>query len=1150
MKALTTFCITFFSFAMLAQSVGDTIIIPTYNYTQTQGGGIRDTMIDFPDDPTQSYEKIIMLYNMRCKDGLISIPGNTNRGCGEWDYSCNTYITDSSRVDSVLSYTNSYYISAFTSTTFPYVETPIYDYYQYRQKQVEIDNTISETLSTIGSGNLSLPNVLATDNNSGKSQYLYTESELSAAGITAGDIDGILLNIINSSADAEYLQVKIKHTDKTTLDGNDPDIDNFTSVNFKTKSLNAGIIRFQFYTPFAWNGTSNLLVEFSFTNNNTSTPLNVEGENTGIVTGIYTNNGYNLNAVNGKIDIPTGPMSSISDEITITFWSYGNENVQPIHNSILHGVDDNNNRQVNLHLPWGNSSIYWDCGNDGTGYDRINKGATSDEYKGSWSHWAVTKNASSGDMKIYHNGELWHSGTNKTRLIDIQEFIIATSGNANRSYYGNIDEFRIWNTELSEETIQNWMYKPVSTSHPNYSNLVAYYSMNEGSGTTVADASVNAEVGTITDFLYWVYERGGALVRGFIETTERPNLTFAQGNYDLTITDQIVTDSILLTPNIVREYEIIPRYGTMLHDSINEVSVNEFWEAQYQYTFDPEGIAIDSVAVVATDTIENTELVYFSRYPSKYEIMSFVTPYGIYLDLGMEGKTWAFDVTDYSPILKGKKRMTIERGGQRQEDMDIKFMYIVGTPPREVIDINQLWRPDSKGYTSIINNRSFEERDFYFNPNGDVFKLRSVITGHGQQGEFTPRQHTFNINGGDIEYEWTVWTECSTIPIYPQGGTWIYDRAGWCPGDPSDLYEYDITEYVGPGQTHSIDYGLVYANGASNYIVNNQLVTYGEPSFSLDAAIINILKPNSTDASEERFNPACSYPEVVIQNTGSTTLTSLDIEYFVEGGETENYAWNGSLDFLEQDTVILPIDDISFWISGSNSFTANISNPNNQEDEYEYNNTYTSQFEDIHVYPDGEYYTILLKTNNYGWQTSYELSDGEGNLLYERHDCDNNTIYEDEFYLFPGCYNLRIDDSGDNGLEFWHQPNQGVGYFRIKNSDGGTLYTFDPDFGGFASFEFGIGNITKIDDVTSPFVLNVFPNPTSDKVTVTINSVENSTLSVSITNSMLVKIMEKEWSVNDSKFNTEIDLNHLPAGIYFIQINYGDQTKTKKVIKY
>ena len=1150
MKALITFCLAFFSMVVFAQSVGDTIIIPTYNYTQTQGSGIRDTMIDFPDDPSQSYEKILMLYNMRCKDGLVSVPGNTNRGCGEWDYSCNTYITDSSRIDSVLSYTNSYYISAFSGSTFNYVETPLYDYYQYRQKQVQINNTISETLSTVGSGNLSLSHALSTDNNSGKSQYLYTQTELSAAGVIAGDINGILMNVVGSTASAEYLQIKVKHTNKTTLDSNDPDSDDFTSVYFKTKSLNSGLIRFQFHTPFIWNGTSNLLVEFSFTNNIISTALDIEGENTGIVSGIYTVNGFNLNAVNGKIDIPTGPMSNISDEITISFWSYGNEKVQPIHNSIFHGVDSNNNRQVNLHLPWGNSSIYWDCGNDGTGYDRINKGATTDEFKGSWSHWAVTKNASNGDMKIFHNGELWHSGTNKNRLIDIQEFIIATSGNANRSYYGNIDEFRIWNKELSEATIQNWMYKPVSTSHPDYSNLIAYYNLDEGSGTLVNDASANAETGTINDFLYWVYERGSNLTRGFVESNERPNLTFAQGDYDLTITDQIVTDSILLTPNIVREYEILPRFGTTLHDSINEVSVNEFWEAQYQHIYDPEGIIIDSIEVAATDTIEITELVYFRRYRAKYEIMSFVTPYGIYLDLGMEGKTWAFDVTDYSPILKGKKRMTIERGGQRQEDMDIKFMFIVGTPPHEVIDINQLWRPDSKGYTSIINNRSFEERDFYFNPDGEAFKLRSVITGHGQQGEFTPRQHNFNIDGGDIEYEWTVWTECSNIAIYPQGGTWIYDRAGWCPGTPSDLYEYYITEYVTAGQTHTIDYGLVYANGTSNYIVNNQLVTYGAPSFNLDAALVGILKPNMEEASQERFNPACSYPEVVIQNTGSSTLTSLDIEYFVEGGEIENYSWSGSLEFLEQDTVILPVDDISFWISGSNTFTANISNPNDQEDEYEYNNTYTSQFDDIHVYPDGNYYTIQLKTNNYGWQTSYVLSDGAGNLLYERHNCDNNTLYEDEFYLFPGCYNLRIDDSGDNGLEFWHQPNQGVGYFKIKNSDGGTLYTFDPDFGGFAAFEFGIGNITNIDNVTNPFVFSIFPNPTSRKVNVKISGLENGKVYISLTNSMMVKLMEKELSVVGKEFNTEIDLEHLPSGIYFIQIDYGNHSKTKKVIKY
>ncbi len=1153
MRTVLTLILSMLSVVIFAQSVGDTIIIPTYNYTQTHGwpwcGFSRDTMIDFPDNPEISYEKIIMAYNMRCKDGLVSNHSYPNQGCGEWDYSCNTYIHDSSRVDSVLSFTNSHYISAFSGTIYNYVEVPLYDYYQYRQKVVQINSSISETLNTVGSGNLPLSNVLATDNNSGKSQYLYTQSELSAAGIISGEIDGILLDAISNSSEAGYLRVSIKHTDKTVLNSNDPDTDDFTEVYFHDYSLSAGSNRIQFHTPFTWNGTSNIIVEFSFTNNNISNTLDVEGENTGVVSGIYTANGFSLNAVNGKIDIPTEPFSSISDEITVSFWSYGNEKVQPIHNSIFHGVDNNNNRQLNLHLPWGNSSIYFDCGNDGTGYDRIDKAATADEFEGSWSQWAVTKNANSGNMKIYHNGELWHSGTDKNRLIDIQEFILGTSGNSNRSYYGKIDEFRIWDTELSEQIIQDWMHKPVEASHPSYANLVAYYKMDEGSGNTVSDASVNAESAVIEGFMYWLFERGSILTRGFTETTERPNLTFAQGDYNLTITDEIVTDSVLLTPNIVREYDIIPRYGTMLHDSINEVSVNEFWEAQYQHIYDPEGVLIDSIEVIPTGTIEITELSYYKRYPSKYDIMSFVTPYGKFLDLGMEGKTWFFDVTDYAPILKGKKRMTIERGGEWQEDMDIKFYYIVGSPPHDIMDINQIWRADSKSYTAIQAEKAFEPRDFYFNPEGSLFKVRSVITGHGQQGEFSPRHHTLNINGGEIEYDWLVWEECSTNPIYPQGGTWIYDRAGWCPGYPSVLYEFDITEHVSAGQTHTIDYGLVYANGTSNYIVNNQLVTYGEPNFNLDAAILRIMKPNSEDASQERFNPACTYPEIIIQNTGATTLTSLDIEYSVEGGDIESYTWTGSLDFLDKETVTLPIPELTFWLGTADKFSVNISNPNEQEDEYAYNNTCSSIFDDIHVYPESEIITIQLKTNNYGHQTSYTLYDDEGDVYYERDNCDNNTVYNDEFYLFPGCYKLRIDDMGNDGLEFWANPNQGTGYFRIKDSDGGVLYTFEPDFGGFAVFEFGIGNITKIDEVNNPFVLSIYPNPTSDKLHVKINGTGNTKVTVILTNSVMSRVMEKEYSVSNKEFNTEINMKHLPSGIYFLHIEYGDNSKVEKIIK-
>ena len=72
MKIKLSFLIFLFPIFLVAQSPGDTIVVPTINYTQTHSPNGRDTMILFPDDPGVTYEKIIMAYNMRCKDGLVS----------------------------------------------------------------------------------------------------------------------------------------------------------------------------------------------------------------------------------------------------------------------------------------------------------------------------------------------------------------------------------------------------------------------------------------------------------------------------------------------------------------------------------------------------------------------------------------------------------------------------------------------------------------------------------------------------------------------------------------------------------------------------------------------------------------------------------------------------------------------------------------------------------------------------------------------------------------------------------------------------------------------------------------------------------------------------------------------------------------------
>ena len=259
-------CITTLS-EIMAQSPGDVITVETFNYSETGDPGIRDKVIEFPDNDV-SYEKIIMLYNMRCKDGNVSpgVSGQTNIGCGEWDYSCNTYIIDSLRTDSISANHPTHTITGFSGNTFNYIETPVYNHYQYTMQEVLIDATLSETSSMISSGSDNINHLLSVTNESGKSQFLLSATELNDAGVTSGDLTGLKLDFQNGGSDANFLRIKMKSTTNSVLDASTLDTDGFTEVYFQNLSPAVGVEQFQFYTPFTWDGSSNI-IGFSQTGN-------------------------------------------------------------------------------------------------------------------------------------------------------------------------------------------------------------------------------------------------------------------------------------------------------------------------------------------------------------------------------------------------------------------------------------------------------------------------------------------------------------------------------------------------------------------------------------------------------------------------------------------------------------------------------------------------------------------------------------------------------------------------------------------------------------------------------------------------------------------------------------------------------------------
>ena len=97
----------------------------------------------------------------------------------------------------------------------------------------------------------------------------------------------------------------------------------------------------------------------------------------------------------------------------------------------------------------------------------------------------------------------------------------------------------------------------------------------------------------------------------------------------------------------------------------------------------------------------------------------------------------------------------------------------------------------------------------------------------------------------------------------------------------------------------------------------------------MDARITDILSPTNKVVNS-RKNPICSKPEIVIQNTGSTNLTSLMINYWVEGSQNqETFQWSGNLSFMQKDTVKLPPDPQSLWNQSTNTiFNVTITSPN------------------------------------------------------------------------------------------------------------------------------------------------------------------------------------------------------------------------------
>ena len=562
------------------------------------------------------------------------------------------------------------------------------------------------------------------------------------------------------------------------------------------------------------------------------------------------------------------------------------------------------------------------------------------------------------------------------------------------------------------------------------------------------------------------------------------------------------------------------------------------WESGYSYTYDANGNAIDSTYHAPNQT-------YINHYEQENILLrKFITPYGNYIDLGADGFTWVFDVTNFQTLLRDSIDLS---GGVYWGVMDHKFEFIEGIPPRNVVDVHSVGNIAGK-YEDIVATPADFVRELYPHPNGNTFVLEGSFSGHGFNNtpncsEFCPRTHFIEVDG--VQHSsWTHWKECADNALFPQGGTWIYDRTGWCPGAGQDLYTFDITNMVTPGDTHTVFKGVVADPTGTEY--GNwggymHLFSYSPANFSLDAELYDIISPSVKD-EYLRFNPTCGDIIVKIRNSGSTTLTSLVIHYGVMGGQQETFNWTGSLEFLETEEVVLPISGVNFWAGdGSNRFVAAVSNPNGQTDQHNQNDQMQSSYE--HPYSNTGGVRLRVTSNNYGNQNAYTVKDLAGNVIISRGPLMNNTIYMDTITQ-PGCYTFEITDTDDDGLSFWANTAQGSGSIQMWHATlPFNLKTLESDFGKRLRYTFTVDmglNTNPLESVES--FSQVFPNPNKGVFNVELHNITGE-VHLKIFNAMGQELVTRKVNSSGSSIE-EFELANYPAGIYFVKI----ASKTKEEI--
>jgi hypothetical protein len=152
-----------------------------------------------------------------------------------------------------------------------------------------------------------------------------------------------------------------------------------------------------------------------------------------------------------------------------------------------------------------------------------------------WTHIAFASNGYSyNNRSLYINGVKVSSYSQYYWLANNNDIkTIGCGTNGGSFFQGKIDRLRFWNVERTQQQIQDNMLTGLNGDE---AGLQAWYKMDEGSGSTTADSSLNTNIGTLKNSPSWIPDaivpRGDGSASNPYKVSSGFNLFWVSGNTD------------------------------------------------------------------------------------------------------------------------------------------------------------------------------------------------------------------------------------------------------------------------------------------------------------------------------------------------------------------------------------------------------------------------------------------------------------------------------------------------------------------------------------------------------------------------------------------------------------------------------------------